>query len=177
MVYPEQHQQIVEDLMNGKFILSKEKHFASLTKGESFYSQFFKISFGYELILKKEYAYIVSEDTDENISRDISIFFAILCYELDKEGKNFLDDLQYSEFSFEEVNRLLENSSYYELMQTNKQLKDIDARRRLLYSTMYKKNIIEKINDDRFFFTSAYKVFIDFAIELGSSKLNETLLD
>ncbi len=170
MDYPEQHRQIVESLMNGRFILSREKYFEELTKKEDFYLPFFKNSFGYNLILTKEFAYLVSEDTDENMSRDISIFFAILCYELDKQGKNFLDGLQYSEYSFEDVNQLFENSSYFDLIQTNKQLKDIDSRRKILFNTMNKKNIIEKLNDDRFYFTPAYKVFIDFAKELAETK-------
>jgi hypothetical protein len=170
MEYPERHKQIVEDLMNGRFILSKERHFEELNNEEDFYISFFKSSFGYQLVITQEYAYLISEDTDENISRDISIFFAIFCYELDKQGKNFLDGLQYSEYSFEEVNLLFENSSYSDLIQINKQLKDIDARRKLFFNTMNKRNIIEKINDDKFYFTPAYKVFIDFAKELAETK-------
>lgn len=113
---------------------------------------------------------MVSEDTDENTSRDISIFFAIFCYELDKHGKNFLDGLQYAEYSFEEVNLLFENSSYIDLIQTNKQVRDIDARRRLLFTTMKNRNIIEKISDYKFYFTPAYKVFVDFAKELAETR-------
>lgn len=170
MEYPDQHRQIVESLMSGRFILSREKYFEELNKKEDFYIQFFKTSFGYNLLITKEFAYLVSDDTDENMSRDISIFFAILCYELDKQGKNFLDGLQYSEYSFEEVNQLFENSSYIDLIQTNKQLKDTDSRRKILFNTMSKKNIIEKINEDRFYFTPAYKIFIDFAKELAEIK-------
>src|SRR6185503_44105 len=144
MEFPEKHRLIVDDLMNGRFILSRESHFEILRKEEEMYIEFFKRSFGHQLIIKQEYAYLISEETDENISRDISIFFAILCYELDKEGTNFLDGLQYSEYSFEEVNLLFENSSYLDLILNNKQLKDFDSRRRLLFTTMNKKNIIEK---------------------------------
>jgi len=171
MDYPENHRQIVEELMNGRFILSREKHFEELNKKQDFYIHFFKTSFGYNLIIKNEYAYLVSEDTDENISRDISIFFAILCYELDKQGKNFLDGLQYIDYSFEEVNELFENSSYIDLIRTNKQLKDTDSRRRIIFNTMSKRNIIEKINDEKFYFTPAYNVFLDFAKELAELKL------
>jgi hypothetical protein len=175
MVYPEKHKQIVEDMMNGRFILSRENHFEELKKHEEdFYTPFFQNSFGYKLILTQEYAYLVSEDTDENISRDISIFLAIFCYELDKQGKNFLEGLQYSEYSLEEVNLVFENSSYIDLIQTNKQLKDFEARRKLLFTTMNKKNIIEKISDDKFYFTPAYKVFIDFAKELAETKTSNT---
>lgn len=178
MEYPEKHRQIVEDLMNGRFILSRENHFEELKKNEQeFYAPFFQKSFGYKLIIKQEYAYLISEDTDENISRDISIFFAILCYELDKYGKNFLDGLQYLEYSFEEVNLLFENSSYIDLIQTNKQLKDTEARRKLLFNTMNRKNIVEKINDDRFNFTPAYKVFIDFAQELAEARATDNNIE
>lgn len=45
--------------------------------------------------------------------------------------------------------------------------------RKLLFNTMNKKNIIEKINDDKFYFTPAYKVFIDFAKELAETKIIE----
>lgn len=174
MEYPKKHRQIVEELMSGRFILSRENHFEELKKNEQeFYSDFFQKSFGYKLIITQEYAYLVSEDTDENISRDISIFFAIFCYELDKLGKNFLDGLQYSEYSFEEVNLLFENSSYIDLIHTNKQLKDIDSRRRLLFSTMKNKNIIEKISEDKFNFTPAYKVFSEFAELLGRTRTAE----
>ena len=174
MEFPEKHKQIVEELMNGRFILSRENHFNELKKNEpDFYTPFFMKSFGYKLIMTQEYAYLISDDTDENISRDISIFFAILCYELDKQGDNFLDGLQYSEYSFEEVNLLFENSSYIDLIHTNKQLKDVDSRRRLLFTTMKNKNIIEKISDDKFYFTPAYKVIIDYAKQLAESKTSE----
>jgi hypothetical protein len=173
MEYPEKHRLIVEDLMAGRFILSREKHFEVLKGNEPFYTEFFKKSFDYQLVVTEEYAYIVSEDTDETISRDISIFFAILCYELDKQGKNFLDGLQYSEYSFEEVNQLFENSSYTDLIQTNKQLKDDDSRRKLLFSTMSRKNIIDKVTDDKFYFTPAYKIFIDFAREVADMQVAE----
>lgn len=174
MEYPEQHKQIVEALLNGRFILSKENYFNVLKKFEhDFYVLFFLKSFNHQLIITHEYAYLVSEETDETTSRDISIFFAILCYELDKQGRNFLDALQYSEFSFEEVNSHFESSSYIDLIQTNKQLKDVEARRRLIFTTMNKRNIIEKTIEDKFMFTAAYKVFIDFAKELAVSKTND----
>ena len=174
MEYPKNHRQIVDDLTTGRFVLSRDKHFEELVQQEEFYAEFFKVSFDYNLNITTEYAYLISKDTDENMSRDISIFFAIFCYELDKQGKNFLDGLQYAEYSFEEINLLFDNSSYIDLIQSNKQLKDADARRRILLSTMSRKNIIEKISEDRFYFTPAYKVFIDFAKTLAENRLVET---
>ena len=173
MEYPKNHRQIVDDLTTGRFVLSRDKHFEELVQQEEFYAEFFKVSFDYNLNITTEYAYLISKETDENMSRDISIFFAIFCYELDKQGKNFLDGLQYAEYSFEEINLLFDNSSYIDLIQSNKQLKDADARRRLIFGTMARKNIIEKINEDRFYFTPAYKVFIEFAKTLAENKAVE----
>ena len=173
MEYPKNHRQIVDDLTTGRFVLSRDKHFEELVQQEEFYAEFFKVSFDYNLNITTEYAYLISKDTDENMSRDIRIFFAIFCYELDKQGKNFLDGLQYAEYSFEEINLLFDNSSYIDLIQSNKQLKDADARRRLIFGTMARKNIIEKINEDRFYFTPAYKVFIEFAKTLAENKAVE----
>lgn len=169
MEYPKNHRQIVEELMSGKFILSTESIFEDLKSNEMFYSSFFKSSFNYELSLTNEYAYLISEETNENLSRDISIFFAILCYELDRDAKNFLDQLQYAEFTIEEVENYFENTSFVDLILSNKQLKDPDARRNLLNS-MARRNIIEKTAEDRFVFTNAYKLFIDFAKDLAYSK-------
>ena len=173
MEYPQNHRRIVEELTTGKFILSRDKHFEELVQKEEFYAEFFKVSFDYILNITTEYAFLISKETDENMSRDISIFFAIFCYELDKQGKNFLDGLQYAEYSFEEINILFDNSSYIDLIQSNKQLKDAEARRRLIFSTMARKNIIEKVNEDRFYFTAAYKVFTEFAKVLSNQRSME----
>jgi hypothetical protein len=172
MEYPKHHRDIVEDLMAGKFILPSTKYFENLKENETFYGEFFKESFGYTLSVTNDFAYVISSETQETLSRDISIFFAILCYELDRDGRNFLDLIQYSEFEMEEIDRMFENSSFIDLILSNKQLKDGDARRTLLNS-MNRRHIIEKITEDRFIFTSAYKVFIEFAIELAKSRSKE----
>jgi len=167
------HKQIVEELLEGKFILSRERQFDAIKENEDFYTEFFMASFSHELEITNEYARLVSGETDENLSRDISVFFAILCYELDRQGKNFLDGLQYSEFSMEEINYLFDNSSWIDLIQSNKQLRDSDTRKRFIFSAMGKRNIIDKVSDERFHFTPAYKVFIDFAKELAGHTINE----
>lgn len=173
MEYPEMHRQIVGELLDGKFVLSSERHFDEIKENEVFYIDFFKASFNHELEMNNEFARLISDETDENLSRDVSIFFAILCYELDRQGKNFLDALQYSEFSIEEVNYLFDNSSWIDLIKTNKQLRDTEARRRFILSSMGKRNIIDKVSEERFYFTPAYKVFIDFANELAGHTLNK----
>lgn len=172
MEYPKNHKEIVEDLMSGKFILSSAKQFESIKENEIFYINFFKESFGYTLHITNNFTYVVSSETQETLSRDISIFFAIICYEMDKDGRNFLDQIQYSEFETEDIDRMFDNSSFIDLILSNKQLRDADARRSLL-NAMNRRNIIEKITEDRFTFTLAYKVFIEFAIELAKSRGKE----
>lgn len=170
MVYPSNHRQIVEELMGGKFILSNEGHFNSLKENETFYSEFFKISFDLDLNLKTEYAFLLSKDTQENFSRDVSIFIAILCYELDRDGRNFMEALDFNEFTFEEVDRYFDNSSFIDLIESNKSLREPDARRTLI-NGMQRRNIVCKNFDDRFSFTQAHKVFMDFAKELALQRM------
>jgi hypothetical protein len=170
MVYPSNHRQIVEELMGGKFILSNEEHFNSLKENDTFYTEFFKISFDLDLNLKTEYAFLLSKDTQENFSRDVSIFIAILCYELDRDGRNFMEALDFNEFTFEEVDRYFDNSSFIDLIESNKSLREPDARRTLI-NGMHRRNIVNKNFEDRFSFTQAYKVFVDFAKELALKRM------
>lgn len=172
MEYPELHKQIVEELLDGKFILSREPIFDVIKEREDFYSTFFKATFNHDLEVTNEFARLVSDETDENLSRDISVFFAIICYELDRQGKNFLDALQYSEFSMEEINYTFENTSWIDLIQSNKQLRDPDTRKRFIYTALGKRNIVDKVTDERFYFTPAYKVFIEYAKELAQQSVN-----
>jgi hypothetical protein len=168
--YPHNHRDIVDNFLNGRFILHSERLYSEVKEHEGFYKTFFKLSFGYELTLTQEYAYILSEDSNENLSRDISIFFAILCYELDKTGKNFLDELEYGYFGYRQIDELFENSSYSELIASNNKLKDGNARKNL-FNEMSRRNIIEKESDEAFTLTPAYKVFIEYANELARKRI------
>src|ERR1044071_9628616 len=122
MEFPRYHKQIVGDLLDGKFILASDPKFVELKNNYAFYVMFFKESFDYELELKSDFGYILSNETNEQLSRDICIFFAILCYELDKDGKNFLEEIQYAEFEHEQLDTYFDTSSYAELIRNNKQL-------------------------------------------------------
>ena len=165
MEFPNHHRQIVEDLMAGKFILPTERTFEVLKENEDFYAHFFKASFNFELKFTQDYAYLVSDETNEMLSRDMCIFIALLSYELDRDGKNFLERIQYSEFEIEEIENYFTNSSYIDLILSNKQLKDAESRRNFI-NTLNRRNIIEKIGDNRFVFTSAHKFFMDFASDI-----------
>ncbi|MCE9540110.1 MAG: hypothetical protein K8R85_12975 [Bacteroidetes bacterium] len=165
MEFPNHHRQIVEDLMSGKFILPSERTFAVLRDNEQSYTYFFKASFNYDLKITQDFIYLVSDESNEMLSRDICIFIALLSYELDRDGKNFLERIQFSEFEVEEIENYFTNSSYIDLILSNKQLKDADSRKNFI-NTLNRRNIIEKTGDNRFVFTSAHKFFMDFAADI-----------
>lgn len=170
MDFPRYHKAIVGDLLDGKFILATDAKFIELKNNADFYGKFFKETFEFYLDIKSDYAYLISEETMEMLSRDICIFIGLLCYELDKEGKNFLDEIQYAEFDSEMIDNLLDNSSYTDLIMNNNQLKNSEARKQFL-GTLNRRNIIDRNSDKKFTFTPAYKVFMDFAKNFAKGKL------
>ncbi len=172
-MYPNKHKQIVTSLMDGRFITIDESYFDIIKENQNFYAEFFDKSFGFELKNTQEFYYLISEETNENTSRDISIFFSIFCYELDKDGKNFMDELGFSDFHIDEIVDYIKNSSWTDIVKSNKQLNNADSIKRLVGSTMVKRNIAIKHSDDNYSFTKAYKLFIDFARELIKSEPNQ----
>ncbi|MBP9187376.1 MAG: hypothetical protein KBG11_09790 [Bacteroidia bacterium] len=173
MDFPRYHKQIVGDLLDGKFILATDAKFIELKNNTDFYGKFFKETFDFYLDIKSDYAYLISEETMEMLSRDICIFLGVLSYELDKEGKNFLEEIQYAEFDAEQIDNLLDNSSYTDLILNNNQLKNSEARKQFL-GTLNRRNIIDRNSDKKFTFTPAYKVFMDFAKNFAKGKLATT---
>ena len=171
MEFPRYHKEIVTDLLDGKFILATDAKFVELKNSIEFYTAFFKESFGFDIELKSDFAYILSAETNEQLSRDICIFFGLLCYELDKDGKNFLEEIQYAEFDMDLLDNYFENSSYIDLIQNNNQLKNSENRKQFI-NNLGRRNIIEKNNDKKFSFTPAYKVFMDFAANFAKGKLS-----
>lgn len=165
-MYPDKHKEIVACLVEGKFITVEDTLFVQINKNEGFYMDFFNFSFGFELIGNHDFYYLVSRETNENTSRDISIFFSIFCYELDKDGKNFLEELNYSVFHIDEIIEYFSNSSWVDVIKANKQLNSDENLKRLI-GTMVKRNIVLKQSNDRYSFTKAYKLFIDFAKNLN----------
>lgn len=173
-MYPDKHKEIVTSLIEGKFITVEDFLFETLKKNEDFYIIFFETSFGFELMGNYDFYYLVSSETNENTSRDISIFFSILCYELDKDGKNFLEELNYSEFHIDEILECFKNSSWLDVIKANKQLYNAESLKRHI-GTMVKRNIAVKQSNDRYSFTKAHKLFIDFAKELIKEGRNESI--
>ena len=62
--------------MEGRFITVDESYFNILKENQEFYIEFFDKSFGFVLKSTQEFYYLISEETNENTSRDISIFFS-----------------------------------------------------------------------------------------------------
>jgi len=174
MEYSKNHRQIVDDLMAGKFVLATNKNFLEIKEKENQYELFFKASFGHDLIVKNDYAFLCSEETNEMLSRDVCIFFAILCYELDKDGRNFLDLINYSEFEYASINEYFDNSAYIEVIKNNSKLKDNASRAEFL-DTLHRRNIIDKTGNQKFVFTAVHKEYIDFAMELAKAKTEESV--
>jgi hypothetical protein len=171
-MYPDKHKEIVTSLMEGKFITVDDFLFEAIKKNEDFYINFFETSFGFEIIGNHNFYYLVSSETSENTSRDISIFFSILCYELDKDGKNFIEELNYSEFHLDEILEYFKNSSWLDVIKANKQLNTDDSLKRHI-GTLVKRNIAVKQSNDRYSFTKAHKLFIDYAKDLVKDVENE----
>ena len=165
-MYPDKHKEIVTSLMEGKFITVEDLLFETIKKNEDFYIEFFEFSFGFELIGNHDFYYLVSSETNENTSRDISIFFSILCYELDKDGKNFLEELSYSEFHIDDILEYFNNSTWTDIIKANKQLNNDESLKRHIGTILVKRNIAIKQSNDRYSFTKAHKLFIDFAKDL-----------
>ncbi|WP_116787806.1 condensin complex protein MksE [Flavobacterium psychrotrophum] len=177
MTFPDNHKEIVRMLMDGKFITADDTLFESLDKKRDFYKGFFLQSFGYELIITLDYIYLVSDETQENTSRDIAIFFAILCYELDKDGKNFLTELRHAEFHLDDIADYFKKSSWTDVINANKQLNTPENVRRFVSTILTKRNIAIRQGNERYTFTKAHKLFIDFAKELASNTQNESNTD
>jgi len=87
--------------------------------------------------------------------------------------KNFLEEIQYAEFEHEKVDDYFENSAYADLINNNNQLKSGESRRDFI-RTLARRNIVERNGDQKFFFTPAYKVFIDFAADFAKDRLQNS---
>ena len=92
----------------------------------------------------------------------ICIFLGVLCYEMDREGKNIMEELSFSTFAYEDVERLLELSSFREVLEATKSLRDSSSRRNF-YHLLARRRLIDKIDDEAFRFTPGHKYFLEFA--------------
>ena len=84
---------------------------------------------------------------------------AILCYELDREGKNFSSEIRTNYFDIEEVKQKLFASEYKEIIENNEEIKNLNN----LVHKMTARNITQSKSENRFTFTPAIEVFFTFA--------------
>lgn len=167
IAYPEHHQEIVEALLlEGRFLLEGDAAFMSLKQQVDFYRQFFRASFGLELQYQSEYAFLQSGRDSDPLSRDVCIFMGVLCYELDREGYNLLEQLSFHTLEFEQVEQLFELSSFREVLEATSNLQDAQSRRNF-YNRLQRRRIIEKLDEHTFRFTPAHKYFLDFARQVA----------
>lgn len=160
--YPKQHKKIVSDLLGGKFILQKNELFDTITQNnKEFYTCFFDESFGYDLKITNEYICLISLESNEKLSKNITLFLAILCYELDREGKNFSSEIKTSYFDIEEVKEKLLASEYKEVILNIDEIANLHK----LVQQMTDRNITERKSENRFAFTPAVEIFFRFAEE------------
>ena len=165
--YPSEHNKIVSELLDGKFIISPSPLFYTIQELEDDYTEFFIKSFNYKLNLEAEFIYLSSDEVNEKRTRDFTLFLAILSRELDYSGKNFRDKIELGSFDINETEELLRQSSKWEILEKTT-VSEFDK----FIKTWRSKNLIE-IDGNKFKFTKAVKLFFTFAMEIAEEKLKE----
>lgn len=165
--YPGEHKEIVNNLLDGKFIIYPNPLFAVLQEQEDDYKEFFRESYGYELNFDVEFSYLSSNEVNEKRTRDFVLFLAILCRELDYGGKNFRDAIDLGSFDISETEQLLRQSSRWEILEKTT-IVDFEK----FIGTWQSKNILKRTGN-RFKFTKAVKLFFEFAVNISNAKLKE----
>ena len=167
--YPNEHKDIVNSLLDGKFIIYPSPLFAILQQDEyaEDYKEFFKRTYEYELIIDAEFAYLSSNEENEKRTRDFVLFLAILCRELDYSGKNFKDTIELASFDISETEQLLKQSSKWEILEKTS-VDKFDT----FIETWHRRNVLTKSNN-QFKFTKAVKLFFEFAVNIANTKLKE----
>lgn len=177
--YPENHQEIVNELLKrGRFVLYNQPIFSTIYDKQGYYREFFLVSFGYELIITGDFAYLTSKDSQDILSRNFLIFLSALCHELNQEGKPVIALIEKSTFDYDEVESYLKKSAFKETIEStitnSNNFKKTDLTTFL--KSLRRKNIIEftDSNYHKFRFTKAVKIFLDRAIQISNSKIIES---
>lgn len=169
--YPKFHRQIVNDLLEGKFLLYTDYEKFQILKEENiFYIDFFKNTFDYDLNIRNEFAYLSSQNTDETFSRNFTIFLSVLCFEISQKG-DFKTRLENDIFSYEEVENYLKSENFKEVTQ------EIGVNNlQTFLNNLGRRNIIQFTNTsskDNFKFTKAINLFFEFAVQLSRQEKDE----
>lgn len=165
--YPSEHKEIVNNLLDGRFIIYPNPMFTVIQTMEEDYKTFFQESFGYELNIDAEFVYLSSNEVTEKRTRDFTLFLAILCRELDYSGKNFRDSIELATFDVADVENLLKQSSKWEILEKTS-VSNFDS----FIDAWHKKNVLKRTGN-QFKFTKAVKLFLEFAVNVANAKLKE----
>lgn len=165
--YPIEHKEIVSQLLDGRFIIYPNPIFAVIQTQDDEYREFFKESYGFELNIDSEFAYLSSNDVTEKRTRDFTLFLAMLCRELDYSGKNFRDSIELGTFDIADTEKLLKQSSKWEILEKTS-IADFDK----FIGTWHTKNVLKRTGN-QFKFTKAVKLFLEFAVNVANAKLKE----
>lgn len=166
MNYPVKHYEIVQNLLNGKFILHKDEISDIVSDNYDFYKIFFKKSFKYDLIKTSEVIYLASDNTSEKFSRNLMLVLAILVDYINLQGKDIYEEL-YKSYKISDIENIIKNSSYKSVCR-NIQIEP------LLKNECQKRNIINYNNDyDTFQFTGAINVFLEQAKDISKTNYIE----
>ena len=171
MKYPTEHKQIVSNLLDGKFIIYPNQLFVKIQEQDDAYKEFFVESFGYELKIETEYAYLVSDKNSEKSTRDFVLFLAVLCRELDYNSTNFREQIEYGTFDISETEQLLRKSSKWEILEKTSVVSSKGDFEGFIKTWDYK-NVLTK-TDKQFKFTKAVKLFFEFAVNIANAKMKE----
>ncbi len=160
MKYQKEHYQIVQNLLNGKFILQENNIYNVISLNYDFYKTFFKESFKYDLIKTSEVIYLASDNTSEKFSRNLMLLLAILVDNINLAGKDLYEEL-YKNYKVAEIENIIKNSSYKSVYRKI----DIEG---LIKNDCQKRNIIKYDNIyDTFIFTSAINIFLEQAKDIA----------
>jgi len=165
--YPIEHREIVSQLLDGRFIIYPNQMFAVIQTQEDEYKEFFKESYGFELNIDSEFAYLSSNEVTEKRTRDFTLFLAMLCRELDYSGKNFRDSIELATFDISDTEKLLRQSSKWEILEKTS-IAEFDK----FIGTWHTKNVLKRTGN-HFKFTKAVKLFFEFAVNVANAKLKE----
>ena len=165
--YPIEHKEIVSQLLDGRFIIYPNPTFAVIQSQEDEYKEFFKESYGFDLNVDSEFAYLSSNEVTEKRTRDFTLFLAMLCRELDYSGKNFRDSIELATFDIADTEKLLKQSSKWEILEKTS-IADFDK----FIGTWHTKNVLKRTGN-QFKFTKAVKLFFEFAVNVANAKLKE----
>ena len=158
-ICPPRHNEVVKNLLSGKFILHSDELYSILYSNLEYYRDFFQISYGYELLHTTEVIYLLSEATQEKFSRNIMLLLAVLSWEFNREGKNIYTELE-NRHTIKKIEDLVKKSSFKDScrgINIEKLLKDAASRNLLLLLD----------NEKSVQFTSAVTIFLDAAKEIA----------